>query len=706
MKRLFIAEKSSLAQAVVAVLPGAPERKGIATKVGDDYFIPLAGHILEQAMPDEYLPDDVPLNKAGNKVWRACDLPIVPPEWILHPCDDKQATVNAIATLLPQVDEVIHLGDPDAEGQLLVDEVLMFVGNSKPVRRLLVDDYNEKKVREALATMRDNDEPQFRAWYRWALARSHYDWLIGLNTTRAATIRARELGYDGGPLTAGSVQTPTLKLVVDRDRAIENFKPILFFTLSAAFTHELGEFRANWKAGEEQGGLDDAGRLVDATIAQEVAVRLSGKAGTVTAYEKAERKEAPPVTLSLHELTMIAVAKYGYTGTEILDAAQALYEQYKVTSYPRTDNRYLYDVKHEDAPAVMAALAQNVPALAELIKGADLARKSSAFNDKKMEGHSHHGIIPTEGVADLSGLSEIERNVYDLIVRSYIAQFYPAAVFMQTKVEVTVDGECFRANGKTPVSAGWRDVYALPDEDAADSNADSGDDSASGKQTLPAMKEGDAASCRQCDVANRKTTPPARFDEATLRAAMVDLHKYVTDPAAKARLKEGAGIGTQATQASIVEGLRERAFLTPVKGSKTKFMSSSPARALIDALPGPVKDPAMAGMFKLALDAVASGAMTYEAFMERNVAFITKVVGQLRTAAMNLPVAPSVPCPKCKVGLLRKLKSEKGPFWGCSNFQADPKCTASYPDNDGQPDFTVKPKVKGKGFGFKKPVGA
>lgn len=190
MKRLFIAEKSSLAQAIAAVLPGTPARKGAATQVGDDWFVPLAGHALEQAMPDEYLPDDVPRNASGNKRWREQDLPIVPQTWILHPRDSMQANLDAIAKLLTQVDEVVHLGDPDAEGQLLVDEVLQHFGNTKPVRRLLINDYNETKVRQALAGMRDNAEPAFRAWSLWALARSHYDWLFGLNLTRAATIRA------------------------------------------------------------------------------------------------------------------------------------------------------------------------------------------------------------------------------------------------------------------------------------------------------------------------------------------------------------------------------------------------------------------------------------------------------------------------------------------------------------------------------------
>jgi DNA topoisomerase III len=715
MSRLFIAEKPSLAQAVMAVLPGRVQRNGVAARVADDYFVPLAGHALEQAMPDEYLPDDVPLGKNGKKKWREQDLPIVPKEWILHVRENMQRNVDAIEALLAEVDEVVHLGDPDAEGQLLVDEVLLLLSNTRPVRRLLVNDYNEGKVRQALANLRDNDEPEFRAWYRWALARSHYDWLFGLNITRAATLRARQLGFDG-VLTVGSVQTPALKIVVDRDRAIEAFRPVPYFTVSATLGHANGSFVAKWKPSDEQAGIDDAGRLVDEAVATALTARLQGKAATITDYEKAPKRENPPLPLSLNELTVVACSRYGYTGEEVLDAAQTLYERpLQLTTYPRTEVRYLSEAQHADAPAILAALTHNLPTLAEVIAKADPARKSAAFDDSKVDGTSHHGIVPTVARADGSALTEIQRNVYDLIVRSYLAQFFEAAVFMQTKIEALCDGEHFAASGRTPVSAGWREVYAPHDEvsptDSAsrhEATREPGSEPATesaeeAQQVLPSMVEGDVARCTACEATSRATKPPSRFDEALLTAAMIDLQKYTTDPAAKARLKEGKGIGTSATRAGIIKDLRERGFLVPAKGSKTKFVSSTSGRGLIDALPGPVKDPTMAGLFKIALDAVATGEITYEHFIERNVAFVTKVVAGLRTAAMTLPVAAGVACPKCGTGKLRRIAGSDGHFWGCSNWQATPKCSASYPDLDGQPDLKARPK--GKPGGRKKGAG-
>ncbi|KWE97905.1 DNA topoisomerase [Burkholderia ubonensis] len=706
MKRLIIGEKASIVASVVAVLSGTPFKKGPVTQVGDDYLVPLAGHALEQAMPDEYLPDDLPTNANGNKLWRASDLPIIPgpADWILHPKAKMQANISAIESLLKEVDEVVHLGDPDAEGQLIVDELLEFFGNTKPVRRLLINDPHEKKVREALANLRDNNEPQFRAWHMWAKARSRYDWLFGLNFTRAATLRAQELGYDGGPLTVGSVQTPLLKLVVDRDRAIENFKPIPFYALVATVDHENGTFQANWKPNDDQAGLDDAGRLVDGDVAKGLVARLSGKVGAVVEYERADRKTAPPLPLALNELTIAGVRQFGYTGAQVLEAAQTLYEKYKVTSYPRTENRFLSEVQHQDAPVILAAVAKNVPDLAPLIEDADPSIKSKAFNDKKMEGNPHYGLVPTERVADLSALTEIERNVYQLIVRSYIAMFYPHAVDSETKIELTIDGERFATSGKTPVSPGWRAIYKSDDDEPANTQAD-GD-----KQILPLMQRGDAAACRVCEALSRKTSAPERYDEALLLAAMKNLYKFVDDAAAKERLKpqggddDGAlaGIGTPATRAAIIAEARERGLLQPYKTSKTKLQSSEAARGLIDALPGVVKDPVMAGLFKLSLDAVASGEMTFDAFMERTTIFVTKIVHMLRTASMNLPVAPTVPCPKCKTGLLRQRKSEKGLFWGCSNFRSEPSCDAAYPDANGQPNFKP-PAKRGMLRGFSKP---
>lgn len=690
--RLLIAEKPSLAKDVMNVLGEHALRNGPAYKVGGDYFVPLKGHILLQAMHDAYLPDDVPLIKSGKKVWRAEDLPVVPSEWQLVPREDTVDILEAIRVLLGQVDEVVHLGDPDAEGQLLVDEILEYLGNTLPVKRLLVNDGNPNQVRKALADMRSNEETPFRAWHRWALARSYYDWLFGLNGTRAATCRARSLGFDL-ILTVGSVQTPMLQIVAARDAQIENFRPVPYFLLSAQLQHAKGVFNARWRAADDQPGLDEAGRLVDAGVAHGLAATLKNAKAEVSLYERKPARELPPLPLSQNELQMDACRLFGCTAKEAEDAAQVLYDRYKLITYPRTENRYLSESRHNDAPEVFEAIAANRPDLAQLTGGADTTLKSRAFSDKEMAGNPHHGIVPTVGRANLATLKPLEQQIYDLVVRYYLVQFFEPATFMQTRIEVACEGHRLTAGGRTPVSSGWRSVLKQDAQASADDDV----------QTLPELAVGDPVLVTDVDLQAKETKPPERFDEETLIAAMVDLHKYTDDPAAKARLKEGKGIGTSATRAGIIAEARERGFLVPVpvapaKGSKKRFMTSQSARALLAALPAPVKDPTVAGMFKIALDAVADGEMTFDAFMQRTEQLVTRIVAAIGVAPMKLPGAK--PCPMCKTGQMRRIIGKDGLFWGCSNYKAEQPCKASYPDVGGEPDFNAKRATKRRTASF------
>jgi len=684
MARLYITEKPSLAKEVMGVFDGRPARNGPAYKIGDDFFVPLKGHILAQAMPDFYLPDDVPLNRNGKKIWRASDLPVIPSTWVLEPQEEHAPILEAIRQLLTNVHEVVHLGDPDAEGQLLVDEVLEYLGNTLPVKRLLVNNNNPNEIRKALANLRDNDDSQFRAWHRWALARSRYDWLFGLNFTRAATCRAQSLGFDA-LLSVGSVQTPVLQIVFERDDKIERFTATSYFLLSAQLQHAKGAFTAKWRAADDQPGLDEDGRLVDPDVAAALAQSLTNAPASVSAFERKPARDLAPLPLSLNELTVEACRRFGCTAAEVLEAAQELYDRYKLTTYPRTENRYLAEAQHGEAPDVLAALAANRADLAPLVDRADPTLCSRAFDDKKMDGNPHHGIVPTTRRADLSTLTPLQHQVYDLIVRYYLVQFYPAATFMQTSIEVESAGNRLIAGGRTPVSSGWLAVLKP-------SEPETGDD----VQMLPELAVGDQLLVIDVDLQAKETRPPVRFDEAALIDAMIDLHKYTDDPAAKARLKAGNGIGTGATRAGIIAEHRERGFLVPVKGSKTRFMTSPTARALLAALPEPVKDPTVAGMFKIALDAVADGEMTFDAFMQRSEKMVTRIVSVIAEAPMQLPGAKQ--CPVCKTGHLRRINGQDGAFWGCSNYKADPPCKASYPDANGAPNLAPKRKKPRGGF--------
>lgn len=693
---LWVAEKKSLAEAVAKVLPGQPEfswdQKGLThNRVGENYFVWLDGHAFLQAMPDHYLPDNVPINGKGNKIWRDSDLPIIPKKWILFPNEKKQRRLDKLAELLKTCDQVIHLGDADEEGQVLVDEALEFYGyKTSQAKRVLVNDYNQTKVREALANIRDNSESLFRGWYKWGVARARYDWLFGLNGTRAYTLRARSLGFEG-VLKLGSVKTPLLHMVRERDRIIEEFKPIPYFTLSAQLQHANGGFKANWRAKDEQLGLDESGRLIDAGVAEKLVQRLTGKPAEISGYTKKAKQTKAPLPLAVDELQMDAFRKFGYDGQTVLDAAQKLYETYKVTSYPRSTNRYLSEAQHAEAANVMAAVFKVRSDLNSLASLLDVSRKSDSFSDKEMAGQVHHGIVPAipEVPVNVATWSEVERNLYDMIVRSYLAQFAAPYEYMATSIEVNIDGEQFTARGNTPVAQGWKAIYAEAED--SDKSADDGDE----KQTLPAMQSGDTVRCDKVGTQKKKTSPPPRFDDALLVDAMKNIYKYVTDDESRKKLKDGDGIGTGATRGPMILDIKESQLLVPLKAGSSKLMTSPSARALLDALPLDVKNPARAGIFKVALDRVAKSTdpEAFNAFMSETEAWVKNIVEMARVASMTFADAPGVPCPKCDTGRLKRKNGSKGWFWSCSRWNAEPKCQASFNDVDGKPQM-VAPKVE------------
>lgn len=657
-KVLWVAEKKTqLTEGIFPVLPGVNEDEGKGwVRRGGHWFVWLDGHALQLATPDTYLPDDIPRTAKGRKVWRQQDLPIIPAssQWKLVADPRKQPRLSKLKELLRWCDVVHHLGDPDPEGQLLVDEVLEFYGCHRPVKRVLINDYNRSKVQESLANVRDNQESVFRGWSLWAQARSRYDWLVGMNGTRAMTLRGQVQGMNG-VLPVGSVQTPLLYIVRERDRVIENFKPEPYLTLSAVFSHANGSFKARWKPRENQAGLDEQGRLIDGELGGILVKRLQGQPGQLSKYQVAEKAKKPPLPLSMNELQLEGFSRYGYTAQEVIDAAQVLYDTYKVATYPRTDVRYLSEAHHSEAGAVISAIGVISPELSPLMGDLDPLKKSAAFDDKRMktptgEPTPHHAIIPTipESPVDSASWTPCERNVFDMIARAYLAQFAADFIFKATEVHVLVEGETFTASGTTPVSPGWTAIYTEPAPvDGVEPEVDP-----DANQKLPEMAQADEVDCLSCEQTNRMTAPPPRFDDNMLLDAMKNVHRYVPDEELRKRLKEGQGIGTQATRGPMIAEMKCRELFIPVpKGGKKKLMTSPAARNLIDALPLSVKEPTQAGLFKSALDQVAGGELSMAAFMAQTEEFVRTIVSNANTVEMAvspIEAATDVPCPVCK----------------------------------------------------------
>ena len=463
-RRLFIAEKPSLAQAIADGLGGG-QKAGTHIKVGNDVVTWCKGHILELVEPDEYLPDAVPKNSKGKKVWRLEDLAIIPKTWKSIPVPETADQLKAIRALLKDATLIVNAGDPDREGQLLVDEVLEYCGldpDGNRVQRILISAMDTVTVQKALGAMKPNN--MYRPLRLCARGRQRAEWLIGFNGSRAFTCKYQTL------ITVGRVQTPTLALVVARDLEIENFKPKDFFT--PTLTLEDGTQMKWCGRTVDTPGIDEEGRIVDRKLAEAIVRRIEqGIKGQITLADAEEKAEKAPLPHSLDSLSIELSKKTGLSAQRVLDACQGLYETHKLTTYPRTDCRYLPESQIADKGRVLQAL--HGTSLRQLVEGSDTNLRSRAWNDKKIT--AHHAIIPTGESPTGKRLTEDERIVFDTVSRYYIAQFYPDHRYMDLQVEALFGEDKFRSARKESLAPGWKVVLG------GEKNDDGGEDPAAMK---------------------------------------------------------------------------------------------------------------------------------------------------------------------------------------------------------------------------------
>lgn len=595
--RLFLAEKPSLARAIADALPGPRQRQdGFILCGRDDVVAWCAGHILELAPPDVYDP--------SYKRWALEQLPIVPRRWAL--VAKAPDLLKTIRGLLPKASNVVHAGDPDREGQLLVDEVLDHLGYRGPVARLLISDLNPPAVRKALAELQPN--ARFRGLYEAALARQRADWLFGMNLTRLYTLLGRAAGYDG-VLSVGRVQTPLLGLIVRRDQEIETFVPQTYYVLTAPVSSGDRSFQALWRAPD--GGcpsVDAAGRLIDRNHARKIQALVNGRDGVVTACSTDKRSEPPPLPYSLPELQVDAGKGLGLSPKQTLDACQALYESHRVLTYPRSDCAYLPEGQFAQAVQVLAAVGRNAPVFASAIARADVRRRSRAWDDRKVS--AHHAIVPTAVIRSDATLSRVERDVYHLVCRRFLGQFLPPFEFSETTIEFKLAGELFRARGRSVTARGWRDLLGGGRRDEGTSEGD--DQWEDTEQPVPLLQEGTHVTCRELVVTEKRTTAPKRFTEASLIQAMTGIGRYVADPKIKQLLRETDGIGTPATQANIIQTLFDRRF---IERRGRHLSATSVGRSLIAALPDTLTRPDMTALWEAAMRRIAEGQAALPTFL-------------------------------------------------------------------------------------------
>lgn len=651
--RLFIAEKPSLGRAIAAGLGNQKKADG-CIRCGKDVVTWCFGHMLEPAWPKDYKPE--------YAQWRREHLPIIPSQWKYKVKKDAAAQLNIIGSLLREADSVVHAGDPDREGQLLVDEVLEHFHYIGQVERIWLASLDELSVTKALANLSDN--ARYAPLRDAARARSRADWLAGINATRALTIKGRAEGRSD-VLSLGRVQTPTLALVVARDLEISHFKLVDYFVLRATLVHSAGDFSVTFTPSEDQAGLDASGRLTDAAVAEALVATHKNADGLVTEATREAKTKAAPLPHSLSSLQKAASSKLGMSAQQVLDTAQALYEK-KLTTYPRTDCRYLPEEQFADAAAVLAALS-TVPGQEQVSGTADTSLKSAAWNTKKVT--AHHAIAPT-GEIPPGSLPQKERDLYLMIATAFCLQFHAPMRYEAQKVTVSLADTRWEATGRRILDPGWTAFSGHEDED--------GD---SDEQSLPPLEKGDAVHCRDVQTLRKKTSPPSRFTEGTLIEAMANVHRFVADADAKTTLKEAKGIGTEATRAKVLETLKERGYLA---ADKKALVSTPLGREVIALTPPALKDPITTAEWESRLEAIAQGAETLDAFLADQCRILPDLLAPILGDGK-----PAFPCPSCGAALTRRKRKKDGAwFWGCSAY---PDCPVILPDDNGKPG---KPRPK------------
>ncbi|WP_312496771.1 DNA topoisomerase III [Pseudomonas cremoris] len=616
--RLYLCEKPSQAKDIAAVLGAS--RRGDGCWLGNGVTVTWCiGHLLETAPPDAY--------DEKYKRWVLADLPIVPEKWKMRVKPKTASQFKAVKRLLGEAQELVIATDADREGEMIARELVEHCRYRGPIQRLWLSALDDASIRKALAALKPGAETF--SLYHSALGRSRADWLIGMNMSRLFTLLGRQSGYQG-VLPVGRVQTPTLRLVVDRDRSIADFVPVAYWAIDVDLLHERMTFTAQWRAAED--ACDDQGRCLNPQLAQAAADAMTHAASARLVKLRTERmREVAPLPFDLGTLQEICSKKLGLGAQETLDIAQSLYETHKVITYPRSDCGYLPVSQHSEAPKILAALGRADTAVNELMPHIDPQRRSRAWNDAKVS--AHHGIIPTGAGKDVGQLIGKHRAVYTLIRARYLAQFLPNHEYDRTQADFDCAGQALRAVGKVVIEPGWK--RALP-EALAPAKARE----APAPQALPTLVQGQDYAVAKVNLKDLWTQPPKPFTEGDLIKAMKNVAKLVEDPLLKQKLKDTTGIGTEATRAGIIQGLLDRGYL--VKNGKA--LSATPAAfSLIDAVPRAIADPGTTAIWEQALDMVQSGEMSLEEFVAKQAAWMSKQVARCNGMRMTItgPAGPA-----------------------------------------------------------------
>ena len=587
-KVLVIAEKPSVARDIAAVLKCGEKGDGFIG--GENYIVSWAvGHLVTLCEPDDY--------DKSLKRWTAGSLPIIPEKMKLKAVRGSKKQLDTLKKLMnaKDTDSIICATDSGREGELIFRYIYEYNKCKKPFKRLWISSMTDAAIKEGFANLRDGKE--YDNLYISAKCRSEADWLVGINATRAFTIKYNAL------LSIGRVQTPTLAMIVKRQNEIDNFVPTKYYEVIA----DYGDFKGTWTDGKKNTKIDDK------SAAEDIAYKVDGKTATVEDVVKTEKQILPPQLYDLTELQRDCNKTYGFSAKKTLDIAQSLYEKRKMITYPRTDSRYLSD---DMIPKIKVVLKRLKDAgifadyASDLIDGEKLPVTKRIVDNKKVT--DHHAIIPADNYYRKDSLTSDEKKVFGLIAIRFIAAFNRPYKYTATKITVLCEDELFISKGNTVTDEGWKRLYKEVYKNVKDN-----------EQILPDVKKDDTVMVKEAHTIEKETKPPLPYNEATLLTAMENAGKNTDDEQLKEKMKE-YGLGTPATRAAIIERLIEVGYIHR-KGKA--LIPDIKGKQLISIVPEEMRSPVTTGKWEKGLGSIAKGNMQAEKFMASINRYVYYLVG-------------------------------------------------------------------------------
>lgn len=654
-KIVVLAEKPSVGRDMARVLKCQNKQNGYFE--GPKYIVTWSlGHLVTLADPEAYDPK--------YKQWRSEDLPMLPDRLNLVVIRQTNRQFQVVKKLLNRndVSQIVIATDAGREGELVARWILEKARINKPIKRLWISSVTDQAILNGFQNLKPGNA--YYSLYQAAAARSEADWYVGLNATRALTTT------HNAQLSSGRVQTPTLAMVAEREKEINQFKPRKFYGIRAENGSGL---RLNWQDQKNQG------RIFDKTKAEKVLASVKGKQAKIRSIKRAEKRSFAPPLHDLSSLQQEANKAFGYSGKQTLSIMQKLYEQHKLLTYPRTDSKFLSsDIVPTLRDRVDACAVGEYQSIARTILRSGIKANKSFVDDKKVT--DHHAIIPTEEHVNLSKLDDRERKIYDLVIKRFLAVLSAPYRYEQTTVQAEINGQLFGLNENNVIDPGWKLLYQDP-----------------GEQTrLPALKEGELLDLT-VKLTEGETSPPERFTEGTLLQAMENPAKYIDTGSSQQTktLKQSGGLGTVATRADIIDKL----FNTHYLESRGKHIfTTSKGRQLLELVPADLRSPVLTAEWEDQLAEIATGKLEKSAFIQEMKRYTRTVVNEIKNtdSTFKHDNITGTKCPTCGK-LMLEVNSKRGRMLVCQDRECGEKKNIARTTNARCPNCYKKMELRGTG---------